>query len=187
MSDLLADRPKLFKGLDQMLELLNTMTADGGAQDMAKGMRSMAQLAELLADPKGPLVETIDQLPALMAELRATTAATFPGPGAAGRSGDGFGGRLGRWARGAGSEDPRRPAGDAGGHREAQRAADDDRGVRPRAPLVGFAQSGLPELQGLIQDADRAVSELSRTVRDLRQDPERFLLGDPAAEGVKLQ
>ena len=53
--------------------------------------------------------------------------------------------------------------------------------------MVGFAQSGLPELQGLIQDADRAVGEVSRTIRDLRQDPERFLLGDPAAEGVKLQ
>ena len=34
---------------------------------------------------------------------------------------------------------------------------------------------------------DRAVGEVSRTVRDLRQDPSRFLLGDPAAEGVKLQ
>jgi paraquat-inducible protein B len=56
LSDLLADQPKLFKGLDQMLELLNTMTADGGAQDMAKGVRSMAQLADLLADPKGPVV-----------------------------------------------------------------------------------------------------------------------------------
>jgi hypothetical protein len=55
-----------------------------------------------------------------------------------------------------------------------------------RAPVVGFAQSGLPELQGLLQDAERAVGELSRTVRDFRQDPERFLLGDRAAEGVKL-
>ena len=56
-----------------------------------------------------------------------------------------------------------------------------------RAPVVGFAQSGLPDLQGLIKDMDRTVGEINRTVRDLRQDPERFLLGDPAAEGVKLQ
>jgi hypothetical protein len=56
-----------------------------------------------------------------------------------------------------------------------------------RAPVIGFAQSGLPQLQGLIQDVDRAVGEVSRTVRDLRQDPTRFLLGEPAAEGVKLQ
>ena len=56
-----------------------------------------------------------------------------------------------------------------------------------RAPVVGFAQGGLPQLQGLIQDPDRAVGEVSRTVRDLRQDPTRFLLGDPAAQGVKLQ
>ena len=34
--------------------------------------------ADLLADPKGPVVETIGQLPALMAEVRATTAA-IPG------------------------------------------------------------------------------------------------------------
>ena len=75
LSDLIADRPKLFKGIDQLLELLNFMTADGGAQDMAKGARSMAQLADLLADPKGPVLETIGQLPALMADVRATTAA----------------------------------------------------------------------------------------------------------------
>ena len=46
LTDLIADRPKLAKGLDQMLELLNFMAADGGAQNMAKGVRSMAQLAD---------------------------------------------------------------------------------------------------------------------------------------------
>ena len=56
-----------------------------------------------------------------------------------------------------------------------------------QAPVAGFAQSGLPQLQGLIQDLDRAVGEVSRTVRDLRQNPTRFLLGDPAAEGVRLK
>jgi ABC-type transporter Mla subunit MlaD len=56
-----------------------------------------------------------------------------------------------------------------------------------RAPVAAFAQSGLPSLQGLIQDMDRTVGEISRTVRDLRQDPERFLLGDPASQGVRLQ
>ena len=115
LSDLIANRPKLLKGIDQMLELLNSMTADGGAQDMAKGVRSMAQLADLLADPKGPVVETLGQLPALMAR---------------GSSHDRRGARVGaagqiwRWlrssglvggARGAGDEDPRRPAGDTGG------------------------------------------------------------------------
>ena len=58
--------------------------------------------------------------------------------------------------------------------------------TRSGAPVVGFAQGGLPELQGLIQDSNRAVGEVSRTVRDLRQDPARFLFGNPAAEGVKL-
>ena len=30
-------------------------------------------------------------------------------------------------------------------------------------------------------------ADLSHTIRDFRQDPGRFLLGDQAAEGVKLQ
>ena len=34
---------------------------------------------------------------------------------------------------------------------------------------------------------DRAVGEISRTVRDLRQNPSQFLLGDPGSQGVKLQ
>jgi hypothetical protein len=59
--------------------------------------------------------------------------------------------------------------------------------AQTRAPVAAFAQTGLPNLQGLIQDMDRAVSEISRTVRDLRQNPSRFFLGDPASEGVKLQ
>ena len=59
--------------------------------------------------------------------------------------------------------------------------------AQTRAPVAAFAQTGLPSLQGLIQDMDRAVSEVSRTVRDLRQNPSQFLLGDPASQGVKLQ
>ena len=39
----------------------------------------MAQLADLLADPKGPVVETIGQLPALMAEVRASDRRGVPG------------------------------------------------------------------------------------------------------------
>ncbi len=56
-----------------------------------------------------------------------------------------------------------------------------------RPPVVGFAQAGLPELRGLIQDANRMIGEINRTVRDIRQDPARFLLSDPAAQGVRLQ
>ena len=59
--------------------------------------------------------------------------------------------------------------------------------AQTRVPVAAFAQTGLPNLQGLIQDMSRTVGEISRTVRDLRQDPARFLLGDPAAQGVKLQ
>ena len=96
------------------------MTADGGAQNLAKGVRSMAQLADLLADPKGPVLETIDQLPALMAEVRAIDSPPFPAlvhqADQAMASVDGLVGG----ARGAGGEDPRRPAGDAGRHPEAR-------------------------------------------------------------------
>jgi paraquat-inducible protein B len=185
LSDLLADRPNLFKGIDQMLELLNTLTADGGAQDMVKGARSMAQLADLLADPKGPVVETIGQLPALMADVRATTAAVPGLVHQADLAMASVGGLVG------GPEAPvMKTLADLQATLVATKKLSEQLTTilgQTRAPLVGFAQSGLPELQGVIQDADRAVGELSRTIRDFRQDPERFLLGDQAAEGVKLQ
>ena len=90
ISDLIANQPKLSKGINQVLELLNFMTADGGAEKLAQG----AQLAgpawpTVLADPNGPLRQTLDQLPGLTSDLRQSVAAV---PGLVTR-------RIRRWRR----------------------------------------------------------------------------------------
>ena len=145
----------------------------------------MAQLADLLADCLHHRPLRIGQLPALMAEVRATTAAV---PGLVHQADlalASVGGLVG------GPEAPvMKTLADLQATLVATKKLSGQLTTilgQTRAPLVGFAQSGLPELQGVIHDADRAVGELSRTIRDFRQDPERFLLGDQAAEGVKLQ
>jgi paraquat-inducible protein B len=185
LSDLIAKQPELSKGVNQMLELLNFLTADGGAENLAQGVRSMANLATVLADPNGPLLQTLDQMPTLTSDLRDSIAAV---PGLVRQANNALtsvDGLVG------GAESP---AARTLTELEATLVATRNLSQQlltvvgqVRTPVAGFAQSGLPQLQGLIQDVDRAVGEVSRTVRDLRQDPARFLLGDPAAGGVKLK
>ena len=50
-----------------------------------------------------------------------------------------------------------------------------------------FVDNGLPELQGFVEDATVLVNQLSATIRDMRQDPARFFLGDRAGQGVNLR
>ena len=168
-----------------MLELLNAMVADGGAQQLATTMRSMTALSELLADPGGPLFQILDRVPPLLADLNRTVRALPPVIEQAGQTLDSVNGLT------TGPDAPiaRTLADLQASLADLRRLGDQLSSVltQTRTPLVGFAQTGLPSLQGLIQDTDRAVSEISRTVRDLRQNPSRFLLGDPAAQGVKLQ
>ena len=185
ISDLIANQPKISRGLNQVLELLNFMTADGGAEKLAQGAQSLSSLATVLADPNGPLQQTLDQLPGLTSDLRQSVAAV---PGLVTRadqtlaSVDGLvGGADSPVARSL-TELEATLVATRSLTQQLAKFAD-----QVRTPVVGFAQGGLPQLQGLIQDLDRAVGEVSRTVRDLRQDPTRFLLGDPAAQGVKLQ
>lgn len=51
-----------------------------------------------------------------------------------------------------------------------------------RRGLNEFVDDGLPQMQGFVEDATRLVNELSSTIRDLRQDPTRFFLGDRARQ-----
>jgi ABC-type transporter Mla subunit MlaD len=55
-----------------------------------------------------------------------------------------------------------------------------------REGLEEFTADGLPQLVGLVEDANRMVNELNGAIRDMRQDPARFFLGDRAAQGVRL-
>ena len=185
LSDLIANRPNLAKGIDQLLELVNYMTADGGAEHLAQGLHALSHLARQLGDESGPLLQTLNQMPQLTADLR-TTAAALPSLvqqvdqtlQSVGKLTDGPDAPLSKTLT------------------DLQATLQTTRSIAAQAesllrqiqpPVVGFTQNGLPSLQGLIEDLDRAVGEISRTVRDLRQNPTRFLLGDPAAEGVRLK
>ena len=104
MSDLIAKQPELAKGVDQALELLNFLTADGGAEKLAKGMKAMSSLADCPRDPNGPLLQTLDQLPALIAAISQQSLAAVPGARDAGRPGAGVRRRPGRRRGGAGGQ-----------------------------------------------------------------------------------
>ena len=68
LSDLVANRPKLAKGIDQMLELLNYHDRRRRCREPGQGRAARwPSWPIVLADPKGPLLETLGQLPALMA------------------------------------------------------------------------------------------------------------------------
>ncbi len=68
----------------------------------------------------------------------------------------------------------------------ARTAAAVERLVAEVAPNVeDFAETGLPLFVGLIEDASRMVAELQGLVRDVRNDPARFLFGDRFGEGVE--
>jgi ABC-type transporter Mla subunit MlaD len=56
-----------------------------------------------------------------------------------------------------------------------------------RPNLKEFTDRGLPELAGLIEDATRTVNELDGTLKDLRQDPSRFLFGNQTQQGVRAR
>lgn len=185
LTNLLADRPKLELGLSQALELLNAMVANGGAEQLATTMRSAAALSQKLADPAGPLFRTLDGLPPLLDEINRATAGVPPLLDQAGKVMASANGLV------AGDEAPAvKTLADLQATLVSLRGLSDQLSAmvgQLRAPVVGFAQTGLPNLGGLIEDMDRAVGEISRTVRDLRQNPTQFLLGDSAARGVKLQ
>ncbi len=186
LTDLLADRPKIEKGLDQMLELLNLMVAGGGAEQVTRTMargdaapgEDVRSAGAAVRDPRpaaAPASPTSIRPPRRCRRSssrpvrRWVRSTTWP------------------WGRKRPSHVPspicRQASPTCAGWATSCRRW----WHRPGHRWSAFAQTGLPSLQGLIQDMDRAVSEVSRTVRDLRQNPSQFLLGDPAAQGVKLQ
>lgn len=185
LSQLLADRPKLERSLDQMRELLNIMVAGGGVEQITRTMAATTQLVEKLSDPHGPLFKVLDGLPPLVADLSRAAAAAPPLMTQADET------LRTVNALTAGPEAPvARTLADLQASLADLRRLGDQASTllsQTQAPVAAFTQTGLPNLQGLIQDMDRTVGEISRTVRDLRQNPSRFLLGDPASEGVRLQ
>jgi phospholipid/cholesterol/gamma-HCH transport system substrate-binding protein len=54
-----------------------------------------------------------------------------------------------------------------------------------REGLHDFTSTGLYEITGLAQDAQRMVDQINRVTQQLERDPARFLFGDRAAQGVR--
>ena len=55
-----------------------------------------------------------------------------------------------------------------------------------RAGMRDFTGTGLYEITGLAQDAQRMVDQITRVMEDLERDPARFLFGD-RAQGVRAE
>ncbi|HEX6011358.1 MAG TPA: hypothetical protein VFY87_06030, partial [Geminicoccaceae bacterium] len=145
---------------------------------------SLSALLEGLGDPAGPLAQTVAELPALTAGLRTAT--------------EGLPALIARLESLAGASERLVNHGDARLEilgEEAQQFAVSLRRVADQANalirenregLQEFTVDGLPQLVGLVEDANRMVNELNGAIRDMRQDPARFFLGDRAAQGVRL-
>ena len=186
LSDLIANQPKLAKGLDQMLELLNFMTAGRRrAEARARGDGALDAWLDGWPTQKGPLLQTLDQLPALMpatrSDRRGRARLVEPADQTL-ASVDGLVGGAGR-ARGKSLADLQATLVATRSLTEQLAKIVD----QVRTPVVGFAQGGLPQLQGLIQDSTGPSARSAARSATCGRTRPRFLLGDPAAQGVKLQ
>jgi phospholipid/cholesterol/gamma-HCH transport system substrate-binding protein len=56
-----------------------------------------------------------------------------------------------------------------------------------RQGLRDFSETGLYEITGLAQDAQRMVNQINRVAEQLERDPSRFLFGDRNQGGVRAE
>jgi paraquat-inducible protein B len=174
----LMEVPEITRALKRVATGLEGFLSDRNRDSLQEALAALARLAESLGDPEGPTQKVLAELPALVTDLRTAAAAATP--------------LLGRVDQLAATGDVRLQALGAEVTRLAtsiSRAADQAGALirENRSGLNDFVEDGLPELQGLVEDATRLVNELSSTVRDVRQDPARFFLGDRAGQGVDLR
>lgn len=174
----LMDLPEITRALKDVTVGLRGFLSDTNRVNLERALASLADAADVFGDPEGPAQSALAELTPLLKELRATTAEVPPVlrriDGAA-ASGDALLRQL--------TEQTSELSQSLG--RAAEQAANLIR--ENRGGLKDFVEEGLPEIQGFIDDATRLVNELSSTVRDIRQDPARFFLGDRAGQGVQLQ
>jgi paraquat-inducible protein B len=185
VDEALMGAPEIAHSLEQLVTSLRELLSQENRASLQQTLTSMANLAEKLGDPKGPAQKALADLPGLVGDLR-TSAAQVPPLLAKLDALAGAGERL------VTTGDTRLMAiGD-----EVTKLATSLRKVTDQAAVLlsenrkgvnDFVEDGLPEIQGFVEDATLLVNELSATVRDLRQDPARFFLGDRAGQGVTLQ
>jgi paraquat-inducible protein B len=177
--------PELLAEVQDIMRLVRELLAGETGEDVRRAIRAATGLARRLGDPDGPLIPVLEQLPALQAKLATTldeasalmaeaTALTASLQGKVEARDEQVGELVAELTRTAASA---RRAADQAGTLIAQN----------RDAVRTFTSRGLPELQGMIQDANRMVNELNGLVRDIRQDPARFFFGDQTREGIRLR
>ena len=99
-----------------------------------------------------------------------------------------------RRRRAAGGDGRRAAHGDRRGRHQARGVAPQGRAIRPRADRARTARAstsssrtGCRRSRAWSRTRPCLVNELNGAVRDMRQDPARFFLGDRAGQGVKLR
>lgn len=176
--DLALAAPDLVKEAGEVLRLLHGFLAGQPGADAAALLADTARLAHALGDPEGPLPRSLATLPDLTAKL-AGAAANL----------DRLTGDV-RTALDARNTQAAKLLGELGDTTVAVRRLSEQAGqlvAENRANLKDFSDRGLPELAGLIEDATRTVNELDGTLKDLRQDPSRFLFGNQTQQGIRAR
>ena len=180
----LMDAPEVTRSLKELVISLRDLLSGTNRESLQRSLVSLTTLADTLGDPAGPLQRSLADLPGLIADLR-TGAAGVPA-------------LLARLDLLVAAGEKLIATGDARvkviGEDVTKLAASVRKAVDQAAGLIAdnrgeihdFTEEGLPEIRGLVEDATRLVNELNGAIRDMRQDPARFFLGDRAGQGVKL-
>ena len=177
--------PELAGSLEGLVGSVRELLSKANLDSIQQTLLAVQHLSDTLGDPDGPAQRALAELPALLADLR-SSAAQAPA-------------LLARLDQLAGTGERLIATGDAkltALGEEVTAVAASLRKVADQATQVlsenrrginDFVDDGLPELQGFVEDATLLVNQLSATIRDLRQDPARFFLGDRAGQGVNLR
>jgi len=170
--------PRLLADLESILSTTRDILTGDAGNELRRAIGAGTALADKLGDPAGPLMTVLDRVPALEARLTTTlTAAEALATDLKTKLGardEQLGALLVDMTRTLVS---------------VQRAADQASTLiaQNREGIKTLTGRGIPEILGLVEDADRMINEMSGLVRDVRQDPARFLFSDQVRQGVKLK
>ncbi len=173
----LMELPEITHSLREVAGALRGFLSEGNRESLRATLGSLSVLARSLGDPEGPTQRALAQLPGLLDDLGNGAQKLPPVLERL----EGF--TTSTEARLQTLSDQVTRLSDS-----AIKATDQAAALmrENRRGLNDFVTDGLPEVEGFVADATRLVNELSSTIRDMRQDPARFFLGDRARQGVQL-
>jgi phospholipid/cholesterol/gamma-HCH transport system substrate-binding protein len=171
---------------------LHELLTGSAGEQLRQGVASFSDLLQRMSDPDGPLARTVAELPPLVQGLGATARAMpelVTRLAALAQASEGL---VAATRDLVGKSDTRLLAvvDDVGRLTVSLRKVADQGSAllaENRDGIKDFTDSGLPQLTGLVEDATRMVNELNGAIRDMRQDPARFFLGNRDRQGVRLQ